>query len=185
MRLSCSDLANDQQSLITAWITLFREIRSEKLGLRQGRMRAREICVVVAQFAVLISPRDPSPCQRRLGSRTELAVAASNPPIVDAASRAGYRRYRLPSRTFTKWANFHRGLNHLTSPHFITRGGAESYARFACRNERNPSAPHNLFRLCTLGLVSRKPERLSSCVHPVKERQLLWRTEENSAKPLS
>jgi hypothetical protein len=45
-----------------------------------------------------------------------------------------------------------------------------------------------LLRLCTGSGDSRKPERMTLCVHPVKERDGLWRSEENGAglceKPL-
>src|ERR1700726_2409322 len=38
--------------------------------------------------------------------------------------------------------------------------------------------PILLFRLCTQGRVPRKPESLSTCVHPVNQGCALWRAEE-------
>ena len=99
-------------------------------------MRSREVGIVVTQLTMLIAAWDPSRCQHRLGSRTQLTVTARNPPIVDAASRAGNRCYRLPSGTFTKGANFHWGLDHLMNPHFTkTR-----HTTLASRGERNTPA---------------------------------------------
>src|SRR5215831_21303800 len=93
-------------------------------------MRSREVGIVVTQLTMLIAAWDPSRCQHRLGSRTQLTVTARNPPIVDAASRAGNRCYRLPSGTFTKGANFHWGLDHLMNPHF-TKTRSSILRRFA------------------------------------------------------
>src|SRR5215831_10543530 len=121
MCLPRTELANDQQSLITAWIALLSEIRSEKMGLCQRRMRPREVRVVVPQLAMFIPPGNPSRCQHRLRSLRE--ANETRPPL------------------------------------------------------------HNLLRLCTLRLFPCKSERLSSCVHPVKDAVLLWRVEENHAKP--
>src|ERR1700757_5051900 len=44
--------------------------------------------------------------------------------------------------------------------------------------------PILLFRLCTRQRLSRKPESLPSCVHPVKESHALWRTPETLSATL-
>ena len=58
MRLAGADLADDQKPFVAARVALFREIGGDEMSLRQGRMRAGKVGVVVRELAMLVAARD-------------------------------------------------------------------------------------------------------------------------------
>jgi hypothetical protein len=142
------------------------------------------------QLAMLVSSRDARRFQQGLSPRPELAVATGYAAVVDAASAVTRLRDGFPSCTFAQRAYIYWGLNHQIPHLTLDRRNRGSFcgtlASLAGRTLRlrlraSCVCPYTirLFRLCTLRAVSRKLQTVAGCVHPVKDRGVLWRAEEN------
>ena len=136
------------------------------MRLRQRRVGAREVGIVIREFAMLVSPWDARSPQRSLGPGSQLAVAARHSPVVYTLDA----RNGFPTCTFTQRTNVSGSLNHCdssSSSHDRVCLAPDALARFL------------LFRLCTGTRSPCKRESLTICVHPVQDRHVLWRTSEN------
>ena len=100
MSLASPDFADDQQALIAPRVAFLGEVRCDKMSLCQRRMGAREIGIVIREFAMLVSPWDAGSSQRSLGPGPQLAVAARHAPVVyDSADLCETVFHPVPSHS--------------------------------------------------------------------------------------
>ena len=82
------------------------------MRISEGRVGAREISVVIRQLAMFVTPRNTGCGQQGLSTCAQLAIAAGDSAVVEAAAAIGYGG-SLPPCAFTYWANLNWGLDQL------------------------------------------------------------------------
>src|SRR5262249_21140949 len=100
------------QPLVAARVAVIGEMSGNEKCLRQRRMGAGKIGVVVGQLAMLVATGDAGSLEVRERPRPQLAVTTGDAAVVDAADCFRPAASAFPSRASAVRANLNRGLDH-------------------------------------------------------------------------